>query len=185
MEKTSAARVHSRLLSSKILSTEISSLCDDLRQLLGHETKKSRVEAVKGGGPKAYGVPKSSVSHERTLLASSGGAESENAVNNVDGTSQVSEITQDDAHSDADSWESGSISTDEDNEKGKKPASGKNPLKPLKGTFEQSNTTSTFLPSLSVGFVRGSDESDWSDSEAKIADSETKKNRRGQRARRA
>ena len=45
---------------------------------------------------------------------------------------------------------------------------------------------STFLPSLSVGFVRGeSGDSDWSDGEANAGDIELKKNRRGQRARRA
>jgi hypothetical protein len=43
---------------------------------------------------------------------------------------------------------------------------------------------STFLPSLAVGFVRGNSDSEWSDSEAKVADNE-RKNRRGQRARRA
>jgi len=42
---------------------------------------------------------------------------------------------------------------------------------------------STFLPSLSVGFIRGDSDSEWSDSEAKTAD--IRKNRRGQRARRA
>ncbi|KAF8655487.1 hypothetical protein AX16_003045 [Volvariella volvacea WC 439] len=47
------------------------------------------------------------------------------------------------------------------------------------------NSQSTFLPSLAVGFVRGDSESEWSESEAKLADLGTKKNRRGQRARRA
>ncbi|KZT12043.1 Bud-site selection protein [Laetiporus sulphureus 93-53] len=44
---------------------------------------------------------------------------------------------------------------------------------------------STFLPSLSVGFIKGdSDASDWSDAEASVAGG-VRKNRRGQRARRA
>ena len=43
---------------------------------------------------------------------------------------------------------------------------------------------SSFLPSLSVGFVKGSD-SEWSDAEADAADLPQKKNRRGQRARKA
>lgn len=48
-----------------------------------------------------------------------------------------------------------------------------------------SGAESTFLPSLSVGFTRGdSDDSDWSDHESKQVDHE-RKNRRGQRARRA
>lgn len=49
-----------------------------------------------------------------------------------------------------------------------------------------SASSSTFLPSLSVGFVRGdSDGSDWSGDEGDDADVAPKKNRRGQRARRA
>lgn len=44
---------------------------------------------------------------------------------------------------------------------------------------------STFLPSLSVGFIRGNSDSDWSDGEADIADIPQRKNRRGQRARKA
>ena len=43
---------------------------------------------------------------------------------------------------------------------------------------------STFLPSLAVGFTRGDSDSDWSDGEANVADG-VRKNRRGQRARRA
>ncbi|TFK74800.1 hypothetical protein BDN72DRAFT_892813 [Pluteus cervinus] len=48
-----------------------------------------------------------------------------------------------------------------------------------------SKSQSTFLPSLSVGFIRGDSDSEWSDSEAKVADLSERKNRRGQRARRA
>ncbi|KAI0320168.1 Bud-site selection protein [Amylostereum chailletii] len=43
---------------------------------------------------------------------------------------------------------------------------------------------STFLPSLSVGFTRGDSESEWSDNESQHPDG-VRKNRRGQRARRA
>ncbi|KZT73793.1 Bud-site selection protein [Daedalea quercina L-15889] len=57
--------------------------------------------------------------------------------------------------------------------------------KDLKGKSKASAAESTFLPSLSVGFIRGdSDGSDWSDAEANVADG-MRKNRRGQRARRA
>jgi BUD22 len=45
---------------------------------------------------------------------------------------------------------------------------------------------STFLPSLAVGFTRGeSDDSEWSETENPAEESSIKKNRRGQRARRA
>ncbi|OCH91840.1 Bud-site selection protein [Obba rivulosa] len=57
--------------------------------------------------------------------------------------------------------------------------------KDTKGKSKATGAESTFLPSLSVGFTRGdSDASDFSDTEAKAAD-DVRKNRRGQRARRA
>ncbi|KAF8158378.1 Bud-site selection protein [Crassisporium funariophilum] len=59
----------------------------------------------------------------------------------------------------------------------------KPPAKAIKASA--SVKESTFLPSLSVGFVRGgSDDSDWSETEDKAADTDIRKNRRGQRARR-
>jgi hypothetical protein len=45
-------------------------------------------------------------------------------------------------------------------------------------------TESVFLPTLSNGFIPGGSDTDWSDEEAKVADG-VRKNRRGQRARRA
>ncbi|TFK52536.1 Bud-site selection protein [Heliocybe sulcata] len=48
-----------------------------------------------------------------------------------------------------------------------------------------SKSDSTFLPSLSVGFIRGDSDSDFSDGEAASILGGPKKNRRGQRARRA
>lgn len=66
-----------------------------------------------------------------------------------------------------------------------KPSAVQAAMKNAKSKPKASAAESTFLPSLSVGFVRGdSDASDWSDAEANVADS-TRKNRRGQRARRA
>ncbi|KII90854.1 hypothetical protein PLICRDRAFT_52558 [Plicaturopsis crispa FD-325 SS-3] len=104
-------------------------------------------------------------------------------------------------------WESGSVEADsevegsgssggEDSSTDDDPAAAPPSKKPKttapkpKAKDNPKSTTrtaqSTFLPSLSVGFTRGdSDDSEWSDSEAKIADGAEKKNRRGQRARRA
>jgi hypothetical protein len=45
-------------------------------------------------------------------------------------------------------------------------------------------TESAFLPTLSNGFIPGGSDTDWSDGEARVADG-VRKNRRGQRARRA
>ena len=99
-----------------------------------------------------------------------------------------------------DGWESGSISggegedsvagsNDGNEDLGASPQltkpSPKSQPTPSTATVEKSGIQSMFLPSLSVGFVRGSGDSDFSDSDAKVADIDVKKNRRGQRARRA
>jgi hypothetical protein len=102
-----------------------------------------------------------------------------------------------------DGWESGSISDERAKEHSKLTSEGdsddddsdQNPQVEhakakrrisaiAKATPKVTGTTSTFLPSLSVGFTRGdSDGSEFSDGEA--VESYQKKNRRGQRARRA
>ncbi|KAJ3566929.1 hypothetical protein NP233_g6688 [Leucocoprinus birnbaumii] len=190
------AKVHSRLLSSKILATEISSLCEALRELLGHQPKKPRKE----GGSDDH-------------LDTSGDAK--NPPSQKEGTATDTHIAADsdmdleeaeDRIIDETGWESGTVDEEErlndsgvDSEEDE-PAifefdsdiETNRRTKPLQSAApaklpaaQQSNATSTFLPSLSVGFIRGSDESDWSDTEAKAADPGQKKNRRGQRARRA
>jgi len=113
----------------------------------------------------------------------------------------------------ADGWESGSIneddtqsvlaSSDNSDDESDGEASGSvhassdadaPPKKPKKLTkqkpstaAENSNPTSgsTFLPSLAVGFIRGDSDSEWSDGEAAAGDLPQRKNRRGQRARKA
>lgn len=65
-----------------------------------------------------------------------------------------------------------------------KPSAVQAAAKSTKSKLKTSAAESTFLPSLSVGFIRGDSEaSDWSDAETNVAD--PRKNRRGQRARRA
>jgi len=72
-----------------------------------------------------------------------------------------------------------------DTKKSKPKAVGNAPPAKGKGNASSAKMESTFLPSLSVGFVRGSEDSDFSEGEeGKVADM-PKKNRRGQRARRA
>ena len=117
-----------------------------------------------------------------------------------DGTEDARQAILDDEDPVEDGWESGSISPGEgedsvaESDGGNedlgasprltKPSSPSQPT-PSTAAMKKSGIQSTFLPSLSVGFVRGSDDSDFSDSDAKVADIEMKKNRRGQRARRA
>ncbi|KIY45596.1 Bud-site selection protein, partial [Fistulina hepatica ATCC 64428] len=68
---------------------------------------------------------------------------------------------------------------------GKSVAAAKSKSKVTASPMAASKSTSTFLPSLSVGFIRGGSDSEYSDSEAKFADIPERKNRRGQRARQA
>ncbi|KAI0761959.1 Bud-site selection protein [Trametes elegans] len=79
---------------------------------------------------------------------------------------------------------------DEDEEDSDAPARNsvaKTPAKDPKGKAKAAGAESTFLPSLSVGFTRGdSSASDLSDADAEAAAADLpRKNRRGQRARRA
>jgi hypothetical protein len=63
-------------------------------------------------------------------------------------------------------------------------ASGSHSPPPPDDTSQARGTESVFLPTLSNGFIPGGSDTDWSDSEARAADG-VRKNRRGQRARRA
>ncbi|KXN88250.1 BUD22 family protein C4F10.06, partial [Leucoagaricus sp. SymC.cos] len=198
----SAAKVHSRLLSSKILATEISSLCDDLREFLGHEPKKSRFE-TDGKIRLDVQISEDSTSHNPGILKESHMAtepdmdsEEENLIDEAGWESGT--VDEEEHHSDGDGWDLQPQSSGEEelddlgqeddstsaNRHHQKSARSEAPTKVPLSAAKQSDAISTFLPSLSVGFVRGSDDSDWSDNEAKVADS-GKKNRRGQRARRA
>ncbi|KAF9454705.1 Bud-site selection protein [Macrolepiota fuliginosa MF-IS2] len=187
-QNTPTAKVHSRLLSSKTLAMEIASLCDDLRKLLGREPKKARAEADGDDDFDSHEATRNLIS--RTAISPEPLSHAE--LEGVNETGWESGTVEKEEHI-ADGWESGSISPDDreldaqqDEDGGKRANVRRNTsTKSTQTGVKQPSTTSTFLPSLSVGFIRGSDESDWSDNEAKLADSGQKKNRRGQRARRA
>jgi hypothetical protein len=106
----------------------------------------------------------------------------------------------DEPNDDDDGWESGTVHNDSEAElsdadssnsetpPSKIPRSNPDPSKASSSSKPAATKTkaseSTFLPSLSVGFIRGSD-SDWSDGDAEAGDMPQRKNRRGQRARKA
>lgn len=107
---------------------------------------------------------------------------------------------EEDGIGDDDGWESGSVDepgptlkrkrtddANDDDSEGDAETDDDEASQDARPTRKSSKTatgsSSVFLPSLSVGFVRGSD-SDWSDGEAQAADG-IRKNRRGQRARQA
>ncbi|KAI8978680.1 Bud-site selection protein [Trametes punicea] len=90
--------------------------------------------------------------------------------------------------SDEEERDDGDGDEDEDEERAaKKPKAKAPPSKESKGKSKAIGAESTFLPSLSVGFTRGdSDASDLSEADAEAAAADLpRKNRRGQRARRA
>lgn len=206
---TAEAKVHSRLLSSKVLASEISSAVDYLRKVLEPLSKKE-----------AEGDPDKAVAYD---AADSDDDTEENVVSIVpnprkpakviakspteageeeEGESGIEGVAEDDH----DSWESGSVDSrgaadagwesgtvddsdaeeaEDDVEIGSEDNSSSSPRPAKKKMVKVMPKESTFLPSLAVGFTRGDSDTDWSDSEAKVADSTEKKNRRGQRARRA
>ncbi|PPQ80981.1 hypothetical protein CVT25_015134 [Psilocybe cyanescens] len=103
-----------------------------------------------------------------------GGGHEDNASDN-DSSDDQDDTSEEDSDSDDEE-----LAVKKTNAKPKIPVG--NPAKPVKGSTTKME--STFLPSLSVGFVRGgSEDSDFSEGEGKSG-GVPKKNRRGQRARR-
>ena len=205
---TTVAKIQSRLLSSKFLSMQVATSLEALKVLLNPALKQNVPEnnnAHASSSDKGIERP-SKLRKEMPILHAS--SSTEKAQSRLDNSNQTLDI-------DMEGWESGSINEDGDEESDDGWESGdigpndtqdsehvsnlesesKNneanvKTKPSKTgkTVKSisSKNVSTFLPSLSVGFIRGgSDDSDWSEAEDKGTDLEPKKNRRGQRARRA
>ncbi|KDQ09868.1 hypothetical protein BOTBODRAFT_178610 [Botryobasidium botryosum FD-172 SS1] len=87
-------------------------------------------------------------------------------------------------HEDSDAPDPSDDSDDEEDEEASSSRPSPPPAKRPKTKAPAEIKSSTFLPSLNVGFTRGDSDSDWSDGEADAADV-PRKNRRGQRARKA
>ncbi|KAG2071341.1 Bud-site selection protein [Suillus decipiens] len=177
--------VQSRLLSSKVLAVDVSRIIEGLRRLLNPvertyaeidqaevsppQKKKQKMQQNESL-PKVPPVVTSSEDESRADLQDDGwesGTVSDGD-HFIQGDSGVDEgpDEEDDSISDSDGCEDIPVPRE----------------RPSRG--ESKATQSTFLPSLSVGFIRGDSDTDFSDSEEKAADA-AKKNRRGQRARRA
>ncbi|KAF9483438.1 Bud-site selection protein [Pholiota conissans] len=220
------AKIQSRLLSSKILATQVTASIVSLKVLLNPALKqRDNTANVKADPTQSSDRPsktrKTSASHDESATKSK--SRSEAPLIKLDEDEDEAESDEDTSREEAgwesgsineegvndDGWESGDIegghsgvedSEDEDEKSDEESDGGDEELKitpatskpqkrapaaakPVKGT--STKLESTFLPSLSVGFVRGgSDDSDFSDTEGAAADI-PKKNRRGQRARQA
>jgi len=186
---TAAARIQNRLLSSKILSAQVAASISSLKILLDPDAKRRKVEL-------------SRVESDTLPLN-----KAKDIATRVDEDDLESESGADNA-----SWSSGTIGDDEiggESSSGSSPDSPRQPIDesdsdewdeqdddgPLTGNnlrdAQSANAAdkkstfisqSTFLPSLSVGFIKGSDDS-VDEGNGRAADM-PRKNRRGQRARR-
>lgn len=195
---TAAAKIQSRLLSSKILASEVAATVEDLRSVINPNTDYSQDGDVSAEMDESLSErPVKMKKMERI-------SEDEDVEMDLgDGDEELVEVGEDD-----DGWESGTVGDDEkengwesgsiagessgymdedppsDTEEAlQKPSTKMGPIAgPSKSNAKAPAGQSTFLPTLSTGFVRGSD-SDWSEDEDKVADLGERKNRRGQRAR--
>ena len=182
---TAAYKAQSRLLSSRILAEQVASAVNSL----GSNLDPSEA---------ADSTPGKNMSKKARVVTE---AEEPTSCIVAGDKSRTGTMANDDIVDTEMGWESGSVSdgdgewesgtVEEDalsaslDEFTDTPSDGENIQDRITSKSKSTGSQSTFLPSLSVGFVRGnSDDSDLDESEVKIADP-ARKNRRGQRARRA
>ena len=188
---TTLARIQSRLLSSKVLAAQVSVSVESLKFLIDPSVKHQTSENSAKMSNKKFQPPISEGHEMPDLNAEDAGWESgtingqedDDDKESVSSESSISDSTDRPVEQQEGYSEDGSSSGDDELR-----------LKPIKSNPRQvtetkpkensGNSHSTFLPSLSVGFIKGSDDSDLDEEEAKEADM-PRKNRRGQRARRA
>ncbi|KAI0648074.1 Bud-site selection protein [Trametes meyenii] len=229
---SSAAKVHGRLLSSKIIADAVHAVVTPLREIVDPSLAKAKTDIGVRGAASGESEDESSEAQEedagsarrtvavkkaRLAASDEDGDEGEEAEEESDVGVEVTadgagwESGTVDGDDDGAGWESGSVDgggpvaadeeggetedgDDDDSEDNTDSDAGllvqkpkaKPPANEAKGKAKATGE-STFLPSLSVGFTRGdSDASDLSDADAEAAAADLpRKNRRGQRARRA
>jgi hypothetical protein len=186
-QDTAVGKAYNRLLSSKVLAAEVSSLCRALHELLDPGAKHIAENGALNVREETKAVMSGKTKSSELVAITDLDSDSHLAVDKV--TRWESGMETDD-HFDATNEELSSSSEEGDskypqieNMEDDDDYSVVN--KSVQSAAKPSGVESTFLPSLSVGFIRGSDESDWSGDEAPVADPSKRKNRRGQRARRA
>lgn len=181
-------KIDSRLLSSKALASDVNAFVQSLRLLLDPQSRETVAsessrpakvhkhdddnyikEPASEGGKQAVEVGEEETGEDALEVAEDDGWES--------GT--VDEHHDEDDHDD----DSGDDSQDSDVPQEKAKRGSKAKATPASAVKERPKPTeSAFLPSLSVGFTRGDSDSEFSEAEAEPTE---RKNRRGQRARRA
>ncbi|PPR01738.1 hypothetical protein CVT24_001558 [Panaeolus cyanescens] len=206
------AKIQSRLLSSKVLAAQVAASVVSIKALLDPSLKQ-RNKALEQPAMESFEERPTKISKVSVRPITPDEEGSNDAKDSHSGNDDAEWESGSVDEDSADGWESGSVSgsdgegiglrnedDDDDSEEGSSDDQGDSsddelavrPVNPRtqKAASSQpaktksSKAESTFLPSLSVGFVRGSDDSDFSETEGNVADM-PKKNRRGQRARRA
>lgn len=203
------AKVQGRLLSSKVLASEVATVVKAIEAVVFPAPKKSRDETAEEedvNGESDSERPVKKTKTRAALAERSGSSEDEG---DSDGGSQRLDHLSDDEGANEDGWESGTVgggsdadsgedSSDEESDddeadgftravKSSASATKADAKKPSSSKTKadppakKSAGESTFLPSLAVGYTRG--DSDASDVDDEV-DAGPKKNRRGQRARR-
>jgi hypothetical protein len=187
-------KLESRLLSSRTLSgavnAVISSLCSTLKP-----TEDHRNDMVEGSSRSQ------NLQDDNHLVASKSRAAVEESEDNSE-HSTADRLTSPEAdtnESDNSSEQDGDTSSDDDSAAGGGPRSSRasttpssldsssdraSPMSHVGGVPKTPGANSVFLPTLSNGFIPGGSDTDWSDGETE-ARGGVRKNRRGQRARRA
>lgn len=202
------AKVQGRLLSSKVLASEVAAVVKAIAAVVFPAPKKSRDETAEEDIPDGESDSERPVKKAKTRTALAERSRSAEDEEDSDGGSGRLDHISDDEGANEDGWESGTVGggsdadsdqdssdeSDDDEEDGpvhavkssastakadvKKASSSKAKADP---PTKKSAGESTFLPSLAVGYTRG--DSDASDVDDEV-DAGPKKNRRGQRARR-
>lgn len=193
---TPTAKVQSRILSSKLLASEVVSIVETLRMFLHPSVGSEDIEEATDNPRVSPGISKRTrtrTGHKKDEFSSEDNVANPSSEGRDGGYENTSD---DEAISEADDgWESGTVgapsgsdgsvagSTDERDSSDVTYSPAETP-EGRKSQPHGSKGQSEFLPSLSVGFARGDSDSEFSDSETNLVDG-VKKNRRGQRARRA
>lgn len=195
---TLTAKVQSRILSSKVIASEVVLIMENLKAFLNPFVGSENV----GGAAHNHHSSLNNSKRRRTGVDHEKDASSPKDKPSGQGSKgEYEDISTGEAMAEMDDdWESGTVdgsSGSEDSVAGSADdhddasfnqgsSDSGDPAGNLKKSWQShgSKSQSEFLPSLSVGFTRGDSGSEFSDSETRLVDG-IKKNRRGQRARRA
>ncbi|KAI5983472.1 Bud-site selection protein [Pisolithus albus] len=192
---TPKAKAQNRLLSSKLLAAGVATVLEALRNYLNSASDMGEMPDQKGMPGSAWRrKDKDRTSSPVSASDSDEGHRRQDSEERVatEGEGWQSGTVSDEPSA-VEGWESGSVRDSDDYDKVSDDVSdfGDQATPPSSAKVQTrksvslSKSESVFLPTLSVGFARGGgSDSEFSDSEANVADG-VRKNRRGQRARRA